>query len=322
MSEESYEPSEMASLDLDSLAEEDLPEGHRSGFVALVGRPNVGKSTLLNALMAQKVAIVTPRPQTTRQNQLGIVTEPAYQIIFVDTPGLVKPRHELDEYMVSAAREALQDADVVLWMVDASQPPGPGEMLLAESLQAPQGTQQIILAINKADLLKPEEVVDRVNEYRELLPQAPWLLFSALDHSGLEKLLDMIIDALPEGPRFFPKDQTTDFFVRDVAAELIREQIFIQMRDELPYGTAVVVEQFKERESGVTYISATIFVERASHKKMIIGAKGSQLRSIGEAARRAIEAFLDQKVYLDLWVKVEPNWRKSSQALARFGYGS
>ena len=322
MAKKAYEPSEMADLDLKSLEDEKLPDGHKSGFVAVAGRPNVGKSTLMNAFLDQKVAIVSARPQTTRHKQLGILTTPEYQIIFVDTPGLIKPRHELDEYMVTVAQESVRDADIILWLVDAGEPPGFGDKAIAETFRDLPVEQIVILAINKADLVELESVITRTEEYRELLPHAPWLLFSALEGRGLDALLAILIDALPEGPRFYPIDQTTDSFVRDVAAELIREQIFIQMRDELPYGTTVVVEQFKKRDDGVTYINATIYVERKSHKKIIIGTKGSQLRSIGTSARLEIEKLVEGKVFLDQWVKVEPNWRKNAKALKRLGFGS
>lgn len=320
MEEKSYQPSEMAELDLASLEDEHLPAGHKSGFVAVAGRPNVGKSTLMNAFLKQKVAIVSPRPQTTRTRQLGILTRPRYQIIFVDTPGLIKPRHRLDEVMVAAAEEAVRDADVVLWLLDVSEPPGEGDRIIAETMRSLADQVHLILGLNKADLLAPEEVIERTEAYRALLPEADWLLFSALHGNGLAELLQMLVDALPEGPRYYPADQTTDAFVRDIAAELIREQIFLQMRDELPYGTAVEVTEFEERNNGLTHISATIYVERENHKKIIIGTKGAQLRKIGTAARQEIEELIQGKVYLSLWVKVEPNWRRNEQALQRLGY--
>ncbi|MFZ0547221.1 MAG: GTPase Era [Candidatus Promineifilaceae bacterium] len=318
--EETYQPSEMAELDLASLAEETLPEGHRSGFVAVIGRPNVGKSTLMNAILKQKVAIVSPRPQTTRTNQLGILTEPDYQIVFVDTPGLISPRHKLDEFMVGVAEEALKDAEVVLWMVDGSEPPGAGDKAIAETLTKLPKRSRLVLAINKADLVAPEDVLPRTEAYRALAPDADWIFFSALDEASVQALLQLLIDALPEGPRYYPADQTTDTFIRDIAAELIREQIFLQMREELPYGTAVQVNEYKLRENGITYIAATIFVERDNHKKIIIGNKGKQLRDIGAGARKEIETLVQGKVYLELWVKVEPQWRRSDQSLKRFGY--
>jgi GTPase len=318
MAQDDYRHSEMAELELASLEDETIPDDHRSGFVAVAGRPNVGKSTLMNALLQQKLAIVSPRPQTTRTNQLGILTRPTYQMIFVDTPGLIRPRHKLDEFMVSLADEALRDADVILWVVDASELPGEGDQIIAGNLQA--AADRVILGLNKADLLQPDEVLPRSEACRALLPDSDWLLFSALHGHGLPALLEMLIGRLPQGPRYYPVDQTTDAFVRDIAAELIREQIFLQMREELPYGTAVLVDEFKERDNGVTYIHATIFVERDGHKKMIIGGKGSQLRAIGAAARRQIEELIQGKVYLELWVKVEPNWRRDADALRRLGY--
>lgn len=320
--EQDYQSSEMAELDLTSLAEEKLPEGHRSGFVAVVGRPNVGKSTLMNALLKQKVAIVSPRPQTTRTNQLGILTQPDYQIVFIDTPGLISPRHKLDEYMVGVAGEALKDADLVLWMVDGGEEPGAGDRAIAETLKGLPEESNLVLAINKADLVAPENVLSRTEAYRALAPEAEWIFFSALDNDNVASLLQILVDLLPEGPRYYPADQTTDTFVRDIAAEMIREQIFIKMREELPYGTAVQVNEYKVRDNGTTYISATVYVERENHKKIIIGHKGKQLRSIGAAARKEIENLIQGKVYLELWVKVEPNWRRSEQSLKRFGYSS
>lgn len=322
MNEFDYEPSEMANLDLNSLASEEIPEGHKSGLVAVVGRPNVGKSTLMNGFLKQKVAIVSPRPQTTRTNQLGILTQSHFQIIFVDTPGMVKPRHKLDEFMVASADESLQDADIILWMVDGSTPPGTGDQIIASTLASMTKRPAIILVINKSDLIPPEEVIERTESYTTLLPDADWILISALLGDGLQALLEMLVKELPEGPRFYPIDQVTDSFIRDIAAELIREQIFLQMRDEIPYGTVVKVEEFKERDNEVTYVQATIFVERENHKKMIIGNKGSQLRAIGADSRKEIEELVGGKVYLDLWVKVEPQWRRNEQALKRFGYSN
>ena len=320
MNEIPYQPSEMSELDLSSLAEEEIKEGHKSGFVAVAGRPNVGKSTLMNAFLRQKLAAVSPRPQTTRSKQLGILTTADYQIIFVDTPGLVKPRHKLDEYMVDTANESLRDADIVLWLVDATVYPGPGDRVIAKIFRDFPTDLALLLGLNKSDLLKPEDVLDRTRVYCSLLPEAKWLLFSALKGDGLNALLQMLIEMLPEGPRYYPLDQTPDYFIRDIAAEFIREQIFLQMRDELPYGAAVIIEKFEERENGVTYIYSTIYVERQSHKKIIIGTKGSQLQKIGSAARKEIEELVGSKVFLEMWVKVEPNWRKNKEALKRLGY--
>ncbi len=310
-------------LDLDSLADEAIPAGHRSGFVAVVGRPNAGKSTLMNAFLQQKVAIVTPRPQTTRTRQLGIVTAPDYQIVFVDTPGIMHPRHKLDEFMLETALETLQDADLVLWLADGSFPPGEEDHEIAGQLRPLAASRPVLLAINKADLLQPDEVLSRTESYRALLPEAAdWLFFSAARRRGVEELLQLIVDKLPEGPRYYPADQVTDLFLRDIAAELVREQILLQLHEEVPHGAAVVVDEFKERENEVTHISATIYVERNSHKQIVIGSKGSQLRQIGAAARQQIEDMLGSKVFLELWVKVEPKWRRDEAALRRLGYSS
>ncbi|MFN2141701.1 MAG: GTPase Era [Candidatus Promineifilaceae bacterium] len=301
----------------------ETPEGHKSGFVALAGRPNVGKSTLMNAFMQQKIAIVTPRPQTTRTRQLGIITEPDYQMIFVDTPGIIKdPRHKLDEFMVSAAEEMLTDADVVLWLVDSTEAPGPEDEAIAEKLRALPEGHKVILGINKLDALPADLVLPRSKAFRELVPDADWIMFSAATGAGLPELLQMLVDGLPEGPMYYPADQITDVFLRDIAAEMIREQLMLQLRDEVPYGTAVQVVDFKEQPGEPTYISANIFVERDSHKGIIIGKKGAQLKNIGSAAREEIETMLDDKVFLDLWVKVEPQWRRDENALKRLGYSS
>lgn len=319
-----HEPAEYNEfLNLESIEEEDLTAGHRSGFVAVVGRPNVGKSTLINAFLRQKVAIVSPRPQTTRTTQRGILTTENYQMIFVDTPGIMQPRHKLDEFMLDAALETLLDADVILWLVDAADPPGPGDRDIAQKLQQVSEETPTILAINKADLLKPDEVLPRTDAYRALLPEAHnWILFSATEGHGRDELFEMLLEALPEGPRYYPVDQVTDLYVRDIAAEMIREQVLLKIREEIPHGVAVQVEEFKERENGVVYINATVYVERESHKKIIIGSKGAQLRDIGADARREIERLLGTRIYLDLWVKEAPRWRTDESALRRFGYAS
>ncbi len=294
---------------------------YKSGFVTFVGRPNVGKSTLFNAFMQQKLAIVSPRPQTTRTRMMGIITEPGYQMIFLDTPGLIKPRHKLDEFMVETAVETLEDADVIVYLVDASEPPGAGDHAIAKQLAPLAKQTKIILAINKGDLLEFKDILPRTTEYRALLPQVEaWILFSASQGNGRDELFQMLVDALPEGPQYYPEDQLTDVFIRDIAGELIREQIFLQLRDEIPYGTAVVVDEFKERDNGLTYINATIYIERDSHKRIIIGKNGKQLQQIGKAARKEIEELIDGKVFLDLFVKVEPKWRRNEKALKRLGY--
>ncbi|MDJ0754207.1 MAG: GTPase Era [Ardenticatenaceae bacterium] len=304
---------------MDTSTQETLPDGHKSGFVAVVGRPNVGKSTLLNAMLKQKIAIVTPRPQTTRQKQLGIVTEDDYQIIFIDTPGIMKKaKHQLDEVMLEAAEETLKDGDVVLWLVDAGFPPDDEDRRLAELVGRAAG--RVILVMNKNDLIPPDQVIERTDAYRELLPEdTQWFFIAAHQSRGVDELFQAILDALPEGPRYYPADQITDTFVRDIVAELIREQLLQQLREEIPHGTAVKVTDFKENEIP-THIRATIFVEREGHKRIVIGAGGSQLKKIGSAARQEIEDLMGEQVFLELWVKVAQNWRKQESQLKRFGY--
>ncbi len=301
----------------------ETPEGFKSGFVALVGRPNVGKSTLMNAFLQQKIAIVTPRPQTTRIRQLGIVTEAGYQMIFIDTPGIMKkPRHKLDEFMLETAVGTLTEADVVLWLVDGSEPPGSEDQAIAAKLHSIGDQTPVILGMNKIDRLSPADVLPRSEAYASLLPNADWILFSALRKDGLPELLQMLVNSLPAGPLFYPPDQITDAFLRDISAEMIREQIMLQLREEIPYSTAVQVEEFKERANGTTYISANIIVDRDSHKRIIIGSNGDQLRKIGSAARKEIEVMLEGKVFLELWVKVQPKWRRDENTLRRLGYST
>jgi GTP-binding protein Era len=306
----------------ETAASYETPEGHRSGFVALVGRPNVGKSTLMNALLRQKIAAVSHRPQTTRTRQLGIVTEESYQIVFVDTPGIItQPRHELDEFMVQSALEMLSDADVVLWLLDLTTPPGEDDRLIAERLGG-VGVDKVIMGLNKVDATPAADVLRYTEVYTALLPGAAWLHLSATDGQGVAELLERLVAALPEGPRYYPPEQITDVFERNIAAELIREQLMLQLRDEIPYGTAVQVRDFKERPNGAIYISADIFVERDSHKSIVIGAGGAQLKQLGAAAREQIEQLMDAKVFLELWVKVEPNWRRNPGLLRLFGYAA
>ncbi len=304
---------------------DDFPPDHKSGFVAVIGRPNVGKSTLMNTLLGQKVAIVSPKPQTTRHRILGILTRETYQIVFVDTPGIHRPRHKLGEYMVSTAESAIPDADVVLFMVDVSVPPGDGDRYIARLVEQRREDSSLVLALNKMDLLKPENVQAHCEAYWELVgidqEDDNWMMTIATTGANLDKLLDLIVDALPEGPRYYPGDQITDQTERQIAAELIREQVLRLTRQEVPHSVAVVVEEFKARSDTLTYVSATVHVERDSQKGIIIGKKGSMLHDIGAAARPQIERMTGGQIYLDLWVKVGKGWRKDEHQLRRLGYG-
>jgi len=318
---------------------DETPPGHRSGFVAVIGRPNVGKSTLMNQLVGQKVAIVSPKPQTTRSRILGILTREDAQVIFVDTPGLHRPRHKLGRAMVATATRAIPDADVVLFLVDVSVMPTDEDRIIAglirEHTEAP-----VILVLNKMDLLPAEKVKPHTEAYWELashhdlLPPAPpltppiggrmagggWMMTIATKGVNLDKLLGLIVEALPEGPRYYPGDQVTDQTGRQIAAELIREQVLRYTRQEVPHAVAVVVEEFKERENGVVYVAANVFVEKDSQKGIIIGRGGQMLRKIGAAARQEIERMTGGRVYLDLWVKVRKGWRRDEKELRRLGY--
>jgi GTP-binding protein Era len=299
---------------------ETVPPGHRSGFVAVIGRPNVGKSTLMNQLLGHKVAIVSPRPQTTRTCIRGILTRPDAQIIFVDTPGLHKPLHKLGEVMVAVAASAIPDADVVLFVVDVSVMPTEEDQMIARMIRQ-RTSHPVILVLNKMDLLPPERVKPHTEAYWALVPDhAGWMMTIATEAVNLDKLLDMVIAHLPEGPRYYPGDLITDQTEREIAAELIREQVLRFTREEVPHSVAVVVEEYKERETGGVYIAATIYVEKESQKGILIGAGGQMLRRIGTAAREEIERMVGGKVYLDLWVKVSKNWRRDLQRVRRMGY--
>jgi GTP-binding protein Era len=299
---------------------EDIPPGHRSGFVAVIGRPNVGKSTLMNHFLGQKVAIVSPKPQTTRSRITGILTDEDAQVIFIDTPGLHRPFHKLGELMVDAAAQTIPDADVVLFVVDVSVLPTDEDRWAADVLR--QRTEKpIILVLNKMDLLPPDLVKRHTEAYWELMPEhAEWMMTVATEGVNLDELRDRIVEHFPEGPRYYPGQQITDQTERQIAAELIREQVLRFTHQEVPHSVAVVVEEFKEREHGVVYIAANIHVERDSQKGIIIGAKGRMLRKIGAAARKEIERMVGGRVYLDLWVKVSKNWRHDLVRIQQLGY--
>lgn len=300
----------------------ELDPRFRSGFVAVVGRPNVGKSTLMNAFLAQKVAAVSPRPQTTRRRQLGILTLPDAQIIFVDTPGIHNPVHKLGEYMNQVALDALLDADVVLWLVDASARPNAEDELAAARLAEAGAREplQVILALNKIDTVPAEQHAGRLNEYRALYPAAFALLVSASTGTAVDALLQAILERLPPGPPYFDEEQITDLYERDIAADLVREAVLRHLKDEVPHSTAVRIDEYKDRDQDTAYIAATLLVERESQKPIVIGKGGEMLKRIGTTARREIEHMNGRAVFLDLHVKVMENWRQNPTMLRQLGY--
>ncbi len=295
----------------------------RAGFVAVMGRPNVGKSTLMNALLGQKIAAVSPKPQTTRKRQLGILTLEEAQIIFDDTPGVHKPLHKLGEYMNEEALSALKESDIILFLVDVSRPPNEeDEMLAATIRQALEKDESlpVLLVLNKADLLKGNQQQTHPPLYQALIPQAEPIAISALRGENLGSLLKAIVERLPEHPPYYDPEQLTDLYERDIAADLIREAALLHLEHEVPHGIAVRIDEFTERGEKGAYIRATLFVERESQKGIVIGKGGAMLKKIGAHARREIEAMSGRKVYLELRVKVRKNWRNDEHVLRAFGY--
>ncbi len=297
-----------------------MAESFRSGFVALVGRPNVGKSTLLNALLQQKVAAVSPRPQTTRRRQLGILTLPQAQVIFVDTPGLHIPHHKLGEFMNEEAAEALEDADLVAWMVDAGEPPTEEDRLIAARLGALQNRPNILLVLNKVDQPKASVLASRRVEFAEMCPNASLIEISAESGKGQETFLQAVLERLPEGQQYFDEEQVTDLYEREIAMDLIRVATLTHLRDEVPHAIGVRIDEYKERPDNLDYIAATLMVERESHKGMVIGKGGEMIKQIGATARKLIEEMTGRKAFLELRVKVNENWRDNPSVLKLLGY--
>ena len=294
------------------------PAGFRSGFVGIIGRPNVGKSTLMNDLVGQKIAITSPVAQTTRNRLRGILTTPEAQIIFVDTPGIHKPHHELGNVLVKNAQIAIHSVDVLLFMVDCSVELGGGDRYIADLLKDIK--TPVILGLNKADQ-QSEDDLFLDNSYRAIATEHNWMVakFSALTEDGLESLLQSLIQNLDPGPYYYPPDLVTDQPERFIMGELIREQILLLTREEVPHSVAIGIERVQEEDT-ITRVWATVFVERPSQKGIIIGKGGAMLREIGTAARQQMQKLIDGKVYLELFVKVQPKWRQSRTRLAELGY--
>ncbi|GBD92743.1 GTPase Era [bacterium BMS3Abin05] len=292
----------------------------KSGYVALVGQPNVGKSTLLNALLGTKLAIISPKPQTTRHRILGVLTGEDYQIVFLDTPGLIKPQYELQSVMVKAARVAITDADVIVLMTEAGKSPAEADLEILEQLKSTG--KPILLAINKIDLIYKDLLLPLIDAYSQIHEFLDIIPISALELDGLDELKRSLREALPEHPPYYPEDYLTEHSERFFVSEIIREKIFYLYGEEIPYSTTVEIVEFKEKTGKKDYIQAAIYVERDSQRAMLIGKKGLALKRVGQLAREEIEQLLNRPVYLDLWVKVREKWRRDPAAVKHFGYST
>ena len=296
------------------------PPYHRAGFVAVIGRPNVGKSTLINAYVGRKVTAVSSKPQTTRYRIAGVRTTGAYQMTFLDTPGIHRAESLLNREMVRVALNTLEDVDVILWIIDANHPLTDEDRLIHGHLKDIK--TPVVVALNKADLVKPKQnLLPVMEECQKLLPPAEVIPISATEAVNLDRLEHVLLTYLPEGPPFFPSEQATDQPQHLLAAEVVREKVFQLAHQEIPYAVAVQVDEMTEREEeGIIDIQASIYVEKDSQKGIIIGAGGQMLKKIGAQARHEIEGILGRRVYLGLWVKVRKSWRKDKEALRRFGF--
>mgnify|MGYP005846996739 CR=1 FL=1 len=293
----------------------------RSGYIAIIGRPNVGKSTLVNALLGQKIAAVSPKPQTTRRRQLGILTTESYQLVFVDTPGIHSPRHKLGKFLNQEAEESLEGVDVILWLVDVSVKPTEEDKQIGLLLDRLPRRTPLVLAANKMDLIPAEALTRNLEAYQaSVKKEANVISISATHDMHLNELVELLVSLSPFRPPEFDEDQVTDSYERDIAADLIREACLNHLRDEVPHGVGVRIDEFKERENGMLYIAATIFVERESQKGIVIGEGGKMLKSIGSDARKEIEEMGGRKAFLELRAKVLKDWRNDENALQRFGY--
>lgn len=290
----------------------------KSGFVAIVGRPNVGKSTFMNYVLGQKIAIMSDKAQTTRNKIQGVYTNQDCQIVFLDTPGIHRPKHELGNFMVESAYSALKEVDAVLFMVNAAEKRGPGDDFIIEKLKKIK--TPVFLVLNKIDLISPDELLDRVESYQETIPFAGIIPISVLQGNNVQELMTTLTNHLPEGPQYYPSDQITDHPEYFVVSELIREKILHLTKEEIPHSVAVTVDKMQKDEFDKVHVYANIIVERPTQKGIIIGKGGKLLKEIGVRARKDIEQLLGNKVYLELWVKVEKDWRKKKSHLQDFGY--
>lgn len=298
---------------------ETMPKGHKSGFISIIGRPNVGKSTFLNRVIGQKIAIMSDKPQTTRNKVQGVLTTNDAQFIFIDTPGIHKPKHKLGDFMMKVAQNTLKEVDVILFMVNAQEGFGRGEEFIIEKFQSVR--TPIFLVINKIDQVHPDELLKLIESYKDKYKFSEIIPISALEGNNVDTLLDQIKEYIPEGPQFYPADQVTDHPERFIVSELIREKALHLTREEIPHSLAVIIDKMERREEkDVVHVMATIIVERDSQKGIVIGKQGKMLKEIGKRARVDIENLLGSKVFLELWVKVQKDWRNKMSQLRDFGF--
>ncbi|WP_126939165.1 GTPase Era [Veillonella sp. VA142] len=293
-------------------------KGFKSGFVAVVGRPNVGKSTLINALIDDKIVIVSDKAQTTRNRIVCVYTDEKKQIVFMDTPGIHKPKHKLGEFMVDQAVDSLREVEAVLFVVAANEKRGPGDNFVIEQLR--KVNVPVFLIVNKIDTMEKQDLLEAIVSYENSYPFEAVVPISAKEKDNIEEVVNLLERHLPEGPKYFPDDMITDQPERLIISDIVREKILLQTHDEIPHAIAVDVDEMKTRDDGTTYIRATIYVERDSQKGIIIGKQGAMLKLIGKQARADIERLLATKVFLDLWVKVKKDWRNKSGMLSELGY--
>ena len=291
---------------------------YKTGFVSVIGKPNVGKSTLLNALTGQKIAIISNKPQTTRNTIRGVITNNECQLILIDTPGIHRPKTKLGEYMVNVASETIKEVDLILFLVEATAQAESLDISIIEQLKYVK--TPVFLILNKVDLVSKERLFSIISRYSEMMDFKAIIPVSALKNDGTDIILKEALKYIPDGEKFFPDDTLTDQPEKVIAAEMIREKLLINLDDEVPHGVGVEVMSFKERADGLISIQATIFCEKSSHKGIIIGKQGTMLKKIGSAARYEIEKLLDTKVFLELWVKIKPDWRNNDNMLKDLGY--
>ncbi|WP_407268429.1 GTPase Era [Radiobacillus sp. PE A8.2] len=297
-----------------------MDQAYKSGFISIIGRPNVGKSTFMNRVIGQKIAIMSDKPQTTRNTIQGVLTEKDAQFVFIDTPGIHKPKHKLGDFMVKVAENTLNEVDVVMFMINAAEGFGRGDQFIIDRLQKVRGP--VFLIINKIDQVHPEKLLELITEYKDKYDFEEIVPISALEGNNVDHLLTVIKQHLPEGPQYYPEDQVTDHPERFIMGELIREKVLQLTREEVPHSIAVVIENIEEREDDKLLLQASVITERSSQKGIIIGKQGSMLKEIGKRARKDIESLLGTKIYLELWVKVQKDWRNRPHQLHEYGFRS